>query len=65
MLGFVVSETTVSRWIRRAPRHPESAQRGLAFLRNHREAIVALDFFTVPTLTYSMLYCQLGPAAGS
>jgi len=65
MLGFVVSETTVSRWIRRAPRHSESAQRGLAFLRNHREAIVALDFFTVPTLTYSMLYCQLGPAAGS
>src|SRR2546425_771543 len=27
MLGFEVSETTVSRWMRRAPRHPEPAQR--------------------------------------
>jgi len=45
MLGFEVSETTVSRWMRRAPRHPEPAQRWLAFLRNHREAIAAMDFF--------------------
>jgi hypothetical protein len=29
----------------------------LAFLRNHREAIVALDFFTVPTVNYCVLYC--------
>src|SRR5439155_4778201 len=57
MLGFEVSETTVSRWMRRAPRHPEPAQRWLAFLRNHREAIAAMDFFTVPTLTFSVLYC--------
>jgi len=28
-----------------------------AFLRNHREAIVAMDFFTVPTLTFHVLYC--------
>jgi hypothetical protein len=26
------------------------------FLRNHREAIAAMDFFTVPTLTFGVLY---------
>ncbi|NWG14561.1 MAG: hypothetical protein HXY20_13625 [Acidobacteria bacterium] len=28
-----------------------------AFLRNHRDVIVAMDFFTVPTLTFRILYC--------
>jgi hypothetical protein len=27
-----------------------------AFLANHREVIVAFDFFTVPTLTFKLLY---------
>ena len=27
------------------------------FLHNHREAIVAFDFFTVPTVTFQLLYC--------
>src|SRR5260370_28160374 len=57
MLGFDVSERTISRWLRPAPRDPEPPQRWLAFLRNHREAIAAMDFFTVPTLTFSVLYC--------
>src|ERR1700737_2495033 len=57
MLGFAVSETTVSRWMRRAPRIPEPAKRWLAFLRNHREAIAAMDFFPVPTLTFGVLCC--------
>ena len=57
MLGFDVSERTISRWMRRAPRDPEPAKRWLAFLRNHREAIAAMDFFTVPTITFSVLYC--------
>jgi putative transposase len=57
MLGFDVSETTISRWMRRAPRRPEPAQRWLAFLRNHREGIATMDFFTVPTLTFNVLYC--------
>jgi hypothetical protein len=25
--------------------------------RNHREVIAAMDFFTVPTLTFGVLYC--------
>src|SRR5487761_1542649 len=57
MPGFDVSERTISRWMRRAPRDPEPAKRWLAFLRNHREAIAAVDFFTVPTITFGVLYC--------
>lgn len=57
MLGFDVSERTISRWIKRAPRDPGPGKRWLAFLRNHREAIAAMDFFTVPTVTFSLLYC--------
>src|SRR5258708_13396307 len=58
MLGFAVSERTISRWMKRAPRDPEPARRWLTFLRNHREAIAAMDFFTVPTITFSSLYCS-------
>ena len=57
MLGLDVSERTISRWMKRAPRDPEPAKRWLAFLRNHREAIAAMDFFTVPTITFGVLYC--------
>jgi len=42
-LGFNVSETTVSRWVRRVPRNPDPAKHWIAFLRNHREAIAAMD----------------------
>jgi putative transposase len=57
MLGFDVSERTVLRWMRKAPRSPEPAKRWVAFLSNHREAIAAMDFFTVPTITFGTLYC--------
>jgi transposase InsO family protein len=56
-LGFKGSEPTVSRWLRRAPRSPDVGKRWLTFLRNHHEAIAAMDFFTVPTLTFGVLYC--------
>jgi putative transposase len=57
MLGFNLSERTISRWMKRAPKDPDRAKRWLAFLRNHREAIAAMDFFTVPTITFGVLYC--------
>jgi putative transposase len=57
MLGFDACERTISRWMKRAPRDPEPARRWLTFLHNHREAIAAMDFFTVPTITFSALYC--------
>ena len=57
MLGFDLSERTISRWMKSAPRNPEPAKRWLAFLRNHREVIAAMDFFTVPTIAFRVLYC--------
>jgi len=56
MLGFEISERTVLNWMRKAPRNPEPAKRWATFLANHREAIAAMDFFTVPTLTFGVLY---------
>src|SRR5258708_3524362 len=56
-LGCDLSERSVSRWIRQAPKNPDPVKRWLTFLRNHREAIAAMDFFTVPTLTFGVLYC--------
>jgi len=43
--------------MRKASRNPEPAKRWATFLSNHREAIAAMDFFTVPTLTFGVLYC--------
>jgi hypothetical protein len=56
-LGFEVSERTVARYLRRVRRRDDPAKRWLSFLTNHREVIVAFDFFTVPTLTFKLLYC--------
>jgi putative transposase len=55
-LGFRVSERTVSRYMRRLGRSPGRGQSWLTFLRNHREVIVAMDFFAVPTATFRVLY---------
>lgn len=56
-LGFLLSERTVARYLRRIQRRGDPGKRWLTFLRNHREAIVALDFFTVPTAMFRVLYC--------
>ncbi len=56
MLGFEVSDRSVSRCLPR--RRPPSGAIGcwLTFLRNHRGAIAAMDFFTVPTATFRVLH---------
>src|SRR5207249_9449817 len=36
----------------------------VAFLQNHREVIVTFDFFTVPTVTFQLLYCLFVIAHG-
>jgi putative transposase len=56
MLGVDISERTVLRLMRKAPRNTDPAKRWSAFLSNHREAIAAMDFFTVPALTFGVLY---------
>jgi putative transposase len=56
-LGFEVSERSISRNLRCLSPPDGARERWSAFLRNHREAITAMDFFTVPTLTFRVLYC--------
>jgi hypothetical protein len=57
-LGFEVFERTVARYLRRLRlRRGKPDQRWRAFLANHREVLVPFDFFTVPTLTFKLLYC--------
>jgi transposase InsO family protein len=56
MLGIEVSERTVSRYL---PRHrplPGALERWIQFLRNHSDTIAGMDFFTVPTVTFRVLY---------
>ncbi len=55
-LGFRISQRTVSRYLPRD--RPERGAGGawVTFLRNHREVLTAMDFFTVPTATFRILY---------
>jgi putative transposase len=56
-LGFEISERTISRYIKRLSPPDQTRKLWATFLRNHRELITAMDFFTVPTLTFRVLYC--------
>jgi hypothetical protein len=56
-LGFIVSERSVARYLRTVRRRGDPNQSWLTFLQNHREAIVAMDFFAVPTVRFQLLYC--------
>lgn len=44
-LGFVLSERIVARYLRRVRYRGGQGNGWLAFLENHREVIVAFDFF--------------------
>ncbi len=55
-LGFEVSERTVSRYMPRRPAPPDALKKWMTFLRNHRGAIAGMDFFTVPTASFKLLY---------
>jgi len=59
LLGFDISEPTVSRYLKKLKRIPDEnkAKQWLAFLNNHREIIAAFDFFTVPNLWFRTIYC--------
>ncbi len=56
MLGIDVSERTVSRYLPRRRPAPGALERWIVFLRNHRGAIAAMDFFTVPTVAFRVLH---------
>ena len=53
-LGFDVSEATVSRYMIRCPKPP--SQTWQTFLENHAGEFLAADFFTVPTVTFRVLF---------
>jgi putative transposase len=56
-LGVEVSEGTVSRYLCRLGRGGRGGQRWRTFLKNHQDVITGMDFFTVITLNFRILYC--------
>jgi transposase InsO family protein len=54
LLGYDVAQATVSKYM--PQRHTPPSQTWRTFLNNHVQDIVAIDFFTVPTLTFRVLY---------
>jgi len=57
MLGFEVAQSTVSKYMARPSKLP--SQPWKTFLRNHAEAIAAIDMCVVPTLTFDLLFVFL------
>jgi transposase InsO family protein len=57
MLGFEVAQSTVSKDMVRGPSPP--SQSWTIFLRNHAQAIAAVDLCVVPTLTFDRLFAFL------
>jgi hypothetical protein len=56
-LGFEIAESTVSKYVIRRRGPPSQTWR--IFLRNHAEAIAAIDLCVVPTLTFECLFAFL------
>ena len=55
-LGFSVSLATVSRYLPKRNPDRDQGQRWKTFLRNHKDAIAAMDFIAVPTVRFRLLY---------
>lgn len=53
-LGIEISERTVTRWMPKRQKPPSQTWR--AFLDNHIGELVSIDFFTVPTATFRVLF---------
>ena len=56
-LGVEIDETSVSKYIVRSRKPPSQTWR--TFLENHMKSLVSVDFFTVPTLRFQVLYVFL------
>lgn len=54
MLGINVSQATVAKYMIHHPKPPSQTWR--AFLDNHKADLISVDFFTVPTATFRILY---------
>jgi transposase InsO family protein len=53
-LGIGISQATVSKYVDRPNRPPSQTWR--TFLDNHVRSLVSVDFFTVPTVTFKVLF---------
>ena len=53
-LGIELSETTVAKYVPRIRKPPSQTWR--AFLTNHAQQLVSVDFFLVPTLSFRLLF---------
>jgi hypothetical protein len=56
-LGIEIGETTVAKYMGR--RSPRPLQSWRTFLENHLKELVSVDFFTVPTIRFQVLYVFL------
>jgi transposase InsO family protein len=56
-LGIELSQATVAKYMVRYPKPPSQTWR--KFLENHSKELVSIDFFTVPTITFHVLYVFL------
>jgi len=54
LLGYEIAESTVAKYRDRSRKPPSQTLK--SFLRNHAGQIAAIDFFTVPTATFNVLY---------
>jgi len=55
LLGFDLAESTIAKYRVKSNKPP--SQTWKSFLNNHAGQIGAIDFFTVPTVTFRNLYC--------
>lgn len=53
-LGIPISETSVAKYMARHREPPSQSWR--TFLNNHVNSLVSVDFFTVPTIRFQVLY---------
>ena len=56
-LGIDIGETSVGKYIVRSRKPP--SQNWRTFLENHLKTMVSVDFFTVPTIRFQVLYVFL------
>ena len=56
-LGIEIGETSVSKYLVRSRKPPSQTWR--TFLENHLQSLVSVDFFTVPTIKFQILYVFL------
>ena len=53
-LGIQISQATVSKYLVRGRKPPSQTWR--TFLDNHASDLISIDFLTVPTATFRVLY---------